>query len=370
VDGDAGDWSGIPRSLLETRARPQGAAVVNITEGGFEPAQLEVPEGSAVIWSNLDTRTNGTGKEHQIALGEDSPVTWTSSALEYGQSDFFLAEEPGNYTYHTSRVDFVSYPEGNFTASEVNESALSYGVAFANTRDTLFLSMYVENISISPSEGGMYLKGVDILMDDFADGALEGENALRIERSPSGFRAVDMYYTAGYLVSDEDAGESSDAQFAYIHEEPDSDNGSSDYAGDLFLEAAVPIDTNDLRDLGAAPGMEVGVEIILRLSDPEQDALSPLPGVSGHYLGGGYPVTYTRAWEVGRMSVEPSEFAVVELRGGDLLERVQKALEEAWVWFVTALASAASALATLAVVRSKLRRRCGPESEDCEGVGL
>jgi hypothetical protein len=353
VDGDDADWGGVDSHLFITRYREQRGINVDINGTTFVPGNATLQAGDALGWTNNDISTQGNSKKHQIAFDVGAPITWTGDPIDYGESDYLIVEDVANYSYHTSRVDFI-YPDGNVSVLPRTWYNYSYGVMFANTPDTLYIGITLENVSDDSSEV-LYLKAIDVIFDDYGDGAIEGENAFRIEKDGSDYDAIDMYYDGGFLDEDVDDGETSDIDMAYDHDIPEVDD-AMDYLGDFFFEVAIPIDTISARDLGASPGMQLGIEIIIRLSDSDQDAAGSTLGVASHFQGGGYPIISTHHIEnIDELDLDPDDFVIIDIRGGTFDDIFWAIIEEIWIWILTTIASISAMIFGGTVLR---KRRC------------
>lgn len=346
IDGNDDDWDGIESEALVTSLKRQIGHLVNIDNKTFYPGNVTAEEGDAIIWKNLDENTTST-KKHQISLNEDAPFTWTGNAMDYQEEDFLILREIENetesYAYHTSRINWYQYPDGNITVEEVEWEPYSFGMAFASSQTNLYISLSLLNISNLVGEY-RYLKGIDILFDDFADGAIQGENAVKIEMDGSTYSAKDMYYDSGYLEEDTNDGETSDITMAYNHDIPDFEENLT-YLGDFFFEMEIPIDSDDFRDLGASSGQSIGIEVILRISTSEQDQEGQKIGINNYLRGGGYPILVTQNKDdIDRLEVDGDDFLIVDLSGGTIVEILGTILEELLIWIISTVSLVVSFL--------------------------
>lgn len=338
IDGNDGDWGGVESHLFVTQYREQRGITVDINGTTFIPGNVTLQEGDALGWINNDINTQGNSKEHQISFNVGAPMTWTSSTMDYGESDYIIVEDASDYSYHTSRVQFI-YPDGNVSVTTRNANDFTFGIMFANNPNQLYMGILIENVSDDDADE-LYLDGIDVLFDDYADGAIEGENAFSIDRSGGTYEASDMYYDGGRLRADTSDGESEDIEMDYTHDNPEVDNPGMSYMGDFFFEVAIPIDTTSFRDLGTSPGMQLAVQIVIRLSDPDQKAASSVIGVSDYFQGGGYPIVFTHDIEdVQRFDIDPDDFLGIDLRGGMFSDMLAAVFEELWIWILSTIAS-------------------------------
>jgi plastocyanin len=81
-------------------------AIVRITESGFEPATLSVKQGTKVIWTNIDTSLHTVASNPQ-AHGDDI-VNLKSEILNNGQSYEYVANTPGDFSYHDGQQPTVN----------------------------------------------------------------------------------------------------------------------------------------------------------------------------------------------------------------------------------------------------------------------
>lgn len=361
VDGDDSDWSGVETNVFVSHIMRQNGHQVIIDNNTFYPGNVSVGEGDSIVWKNQDENTTPT-KLHQIALGVDAPVTWTSDPLDYGDSDYFIAEDVANYTYHTSKVNFLNHAEGNISVYERDWEEFSYSVAFASSPLWLWVAVNIFNISEDGDAGDFYLRGFDFIMDDFADENIEGENAFRVEEYSLGYRAKDMYYDSGYLDSDTNDGEDSNIAMDYSHTIPETEE-EVNYLGDLFFEIEIPINTQSSRDIGASAGQSIGIQIVMRVSDEYQDANSSILGVRDFYRGGGYPIEMPYDNEIiDKFDINPEEFIVLDLLGDDLVLVLSTIFEEAWIYILSVIASVFGFLFGGIVIRKKKNKQ---PSLDC-----
>lgn len=353
IDGKDTDWGGVESHLFVTEFREQRGTLIEINGTTFLPGNVSLQEGDSLIWLNNDTATQGNSKKHQISFNEEAPITWSSEAIDYGESTYIIVEDKDSYSYHTSRVNFAGYPDGNLSISEREWQDFSYGVMFANTPDKLFLGLIIENMSDNDNDD-LYLKEIAVIFDDYADGSLEGENAFLIEREGDDYEATDMYFDDNELKKDK---ETNDITMAYTHEMPETDD-KDNYLGDFFFEIAIPIDTTDMKDLGSTVGMQLGVEIILRVSNEEQDRAASLAGVADYYIGGGYPIISTHEIEeIYKLDLDPDKFVIVDLEGETLEDIFLAILEEIWIWVLSTAATVSAFILGAMIIRKKKRKK-------------
>lgn len=340
IDGNGDDWNGIESNALVTSLKRQVGHMVHIDNKTFYPENVTVEEGDAIIWKNLDENTTSSRK-HQISLNEDAPFTWTGSTMDYDEEDFLIIRnienETDHYAYHTSRINWYQYPDGNITVEKSKWELFSFGMAMSSSQTHLYMAISLLNISNLVGEY-KYLKGMDIIFDDFADGSIQGENAIQIKMDGTTYCAEDMYYESGYLKKDISEGESSDISMAYTHEIPNSE-GNLTYLGDFFFEVKIPINSDDFRDLGASSGQNIGMEIILRISTSDQDQDGQMVGINNYLRGGGYPIVITQNKDdINRLDVSGKNFFVISLSGGAFIEIVGTILEELMIWIISTIA--------------------------------
>jgi len=339
IDGDDSDWTGVDSNIFSSRIMRQSGHLVIIDNDTFTPGNISVAEGDSIIWKNQDENTT-TSKLHQIALGVEAPETWTSSTLDFGDDDFYIPNQVANYSYHTSKTNFLGHNEGNISVSENEWEQFSYSVAFASSVSWIAIKFVIFNISGNDSSGNLYLRGFDVIMDDFADESIEGENAFRVEMYSLGYRAKDMYYESGFLSTDTSDGETSDILMDYSYIIPETENLTT-YLGDLFFEIKIPINSLDIRDIGSSVGQSIGMQVVMRLSDSDQDNNSTYSGVRNFYRGGGYPIITPYSDDViYKFDLYPSDFVIIDLLGDNLLLIIQTILEEAWIFVVSVIAGA------------------------------
>ncbi|HSW85810.1 MAG TPA: cupredoxin domain-containing protein [Candidatus Saccharimonadales bacterium] len=77
-------------------------ATITITNQGFVPATMKVPNGMQIIWTNIDS------KPHQIAADpfplNNSIVGFNSMIILQPRDSYsFIFAKPGTYTYHDER---------------------------------------------------------------------------------------------------------------------------------------------------------------------------------------------------------------------------------------------------------------------------
>lgn len=71
----------------------QGVVPVSIQDGYFDPADITVPSGTTVVWTN-------EGNQPHSVISDDG---WFDSGLLYpGETYQTTLYEPGTYTYHCS----------------------------------------------------------------------------------------------------------------------------------------------------------------------------------------------------------------------------------------------------------------------------
>lgn len=337
IDGNKNDWSGINPNSFAPKYRRQSATEIEIANEEFTPDDFIIPKGDVVIWKNNDI--DSIDSYHKISLTPNAPYTWDSSVINYSDSVWFIPERTGDYEYQTTKETTAgsNYTEGHFTVKNSLNKRTSYSVYFANNPNFLYIGIYITNISDSTGSN-TYLKGIDIIMDDFAIGEIQGDNAVRINQSEDGeYKLYDCIFDNGYLIPKKG---DSNMEMEYLHSD---ENEERNYNGDFFAEIKIPIDSTDLYEIGASMGQSIGIQVILRMSDSEQDQMGSLDGVNSYYLGGGYPISFTRDPEnEKRIMVDPNDFFVVSLSGDTLADKLYAIIEEFFILGISASVVVAS----------------------------
>jgi len=79
--------------LFAPAVSAQDDMTVSIKDFSFSPAQITVPQGTTVTWTN-------EGPSPHTTTADDG--TWDSGTMEQGEDFSFTFDEPGTYTYHCS----------------------------------------------------------------------------------------------------------------------------------------------------------------------------------------------------------------------------------------------------------------------------
>jgi plastocyanin len=79
--------------LFAPAVSAQDDMTVSIQDFSFSPAQMTVPQGTTVTWTNK-------GPSPHTTTADDG--TWDSGTMEQGEDFSFTFDKPGTYTYHCS----------------------------------------------------------------------------------------------------------------------------------------------------------------------------------------------------------------------------------------------------------------------------
>ena len=79
--------------LFAPAVSAQDDMTVSIKDFSFSPAQITVPQGTTVTWTN-------EGPSPHTTTADDG--TWDSGTMEQGEDFSFTFDDPGTYTYHCS----------------------------------------------------------------------------------------------------------------------------------------------------------------------------------------------------------------------------------------------------------------------------
>src|SRR5215213_1494896 len=79
--------------LFAPAVSAQDDMTVSIKDFSFSPAQITVPQGTTVTWTN-------EGPSPHTTTADDG--SWDSGTLQQGEDFSFTFDQPGTYTYHCS----------------------------------------------------------------------------------------------------------------------------------------------------------------------------------------------------------------------------------------------------------------------------